>query len=214
MKTLKYSGLLILIGVLFMCASSKSENSSEKPKNQFSLKEEEKKLLLKIARETLDSYVKNKQIPEFEIPYDTLKTNAGAFVTLNKNHNLRGCIGYIMPVKPLYLTVIENAVNACSRDYRFPPVSPAELKDIHIEISVLSPPVEVESYNDIIIGEHGVILKKEGHQAVFLPQVAPEQGWDLATTLTHLSTKAGLPPDGWKKNASFEVFTAIVFKEE
>ncbi len=213
MKLLKYSGLLLIIGVMFMCMSAKSDNSSKKPKNQFTLKEEEKKLLLKIARETLDSYVKNGQIPEFEIPFDTLKSNAGAFVTLNKNHNLRGCIGYILPVKPLYQAVIEMAVNACSRDYRFPPVSPEELKDIHIEISVLSPPVEVDSYKDIEIGKHGIILKKDRHQAVFLPQVAPEQGWDLATTLTHLSVKSGLPQDGWKKNASFEVFTAIVFKE-
>ena len=87
------------------------------------------------------------------------------------------------------------------------------LKNISIEISVLSPPWQVESYNDIKIGTHGIILKKDGHSAVFLPQVASEQGWDLATTLTHLSQKAGLPADGWKKDAEFEVFTAIVFHE-
>lgn len=196
-----------------MGIKSRSKNPSEKSKNQFTLTEEEKKFLLKIARETVESYVKENKIPEFKIPFDTLKSNAGAFVTLNKNHHLRGCIGSIAPIKPLYQTVIDNAINACSKDYRFQPVTPVELKNIKIEITVLSPPVPVDSYKDIKIGKHGIILKKGFNQAVFLPQVATEQGWDLATTLTHLSTKAGLAGDGWKKDTSFEVFTGIILKE-
>ncbi len=200
-----------------MCAASESKNPSDNskkaPKNQFSLSTEEKEFLIKIARETLESYVKNKKIPKFKIPFDTLKSNAGAFVTLNKNHQLRGCIGDILPRKPLFQSVIDNAVNSCSTDPRFPPVTLAELKDIHVEITVLSPPVKVDSYKDIIIGKHGVILRKGYNGAVFLPQVATEQGWDLETTLTYLSRKAGLSPDGWKKGATFEIFTGIIIKE-
>ena len=200
-----------------MCSTSNSDNSSKnskkQPKDQFTLSVEEQQFLLKIARETLESYVKDKKIPEFEIPFDTLKSNAGAFVTLNLKGNLRGCIGRISADKPLYQVVVENAVNSSSRDHRFSPVTPAELKDIHLEITVLSPPIEVDSYKDIIIGKHGVILRKGSSGAVFLPQVAVEQGWDLAATLTHLAMKAGLPPDAWKKGAKFEIFTGIILKE-
>lgn len=202
-----------VVGYAAMAITSKNNPSSDEYQNEFSLTEDEKKFLLKIARETLETYVKKKKIPTFTINNDKLKQNAGAFVTLNKNNRLRGCIGYIDPVKPLYLTIIDNAVNSCSKDYRFPPVDVSELPDIKIEISVLTPPIPVDSYNDIVIGKHGIILKKDGHQAVFLPQVAPEQGWDIATTLTHLSLKAGLSKDAWKKDTSFEVFTAIVFHE-
>jgi len=201
-----------VVGYIAMSFSGK-DIYNENPEAGFTLTDEEKKFLLQIARRTLTEYVKNRKIPEFEIKDEKLKKKAGAFVTLNKHHNLRGCIGYILPVKPLYQTVIENTINACSRDYRFSPVIPAELDDIEIEISVLSPPVPVKSYNDIVLGKHGIILKKGFNQAVFLPQVAPEQGWDLPTTLTHLSLKAGLGPDDWKSGCEYEVFTAIVFSE-
>lgn len=199
-----------VVGYSAMVITSKNINNES---SDFTLTKEEQQFLLKIARETLDGYVKNHKIPKFDIPYEKLKQNAGAFVTLNINHELRGCIGYIEPIKPLYQTVIDNAINSSTKDYRFSPVSTDELKDITIEISVLTPPVPVASYKDIKIGTHGMILKKGFNQAVFLPQVAPEQGWDLATTLTHLSMKAGLGPNDWKQGAEFEVFTAIVFHE-
>ena len=127
---------------------------------------------------------------------------------------MRGCIGYIEPIKPLYQSIIDNTINAAVNDPRFQNVSKEELADIKIEISVLTPPHKVGSYNDIQIGKHGIILKKGFHTAVFLPQVAPEQGWDLETTLTHLSLKAGLDADAWKSGTEFEVFTAIVFSED
>ncbi len=201
-----------VVGYVAMSFSGKNINQEE-PEVGFNLTEEEKKFLLQIARKTLTEYVRNRKTPAFEITNTKFKQKAGAFVTLTKNHNLRGCIGYILPVKPLYQAVIENTINACSRDFRFLPVTPDELDDIEIEISVLSPPVPVDSYNDIILGKHGIILKKGLNQAVFLPQVAPEQGWDLSTTLTHLSLKAGLDPDAWKSGCKFKVFTAIVFSE-
>jgi len=202
-----------VVGYTAMMFSGKNIKKDKNSEVGFDLTKEEKKFLLKMSRKVLEEYVRNHKIPEVKIDNEKLKKDAGAFVTLNKNHNLRGCIGYIMPIKPLYKSVIENTVNACSRDPRFTPVTSDELKNIEIEISVLSPPVSVESYKDIIIGQHGIILKKGFNQAVFLPQVAPEQGWDLATTLTHLSLKAGLGPNDWQMGCQYEVFTAIVFKE-
>lgn len=201
-----------IVGYAAMSFSGKDVPYNEK-KSGFYLTEEEKKLLLQMARKTLTEFIKKGKTPSFEIKSDTLKKNAGAFVTLNKDHQLRGCIGYILPVKSLSQTVIENTVNACSHDFRFPTVTASELDKIEIEISVLSPPEPVSSYKDIVLGKHGIILKKGMNQSVFLPQVAPEQGWDLSTTLTHLSMKAGLGPQDWKSGCEFQVFTAIVFKE-
>ena len=109
--------------------------------------------------------------------------------------------------------VIENAFNAGWRDHRFPQLSAAEIPELEIEISVLTPPRKVASAKDIEIGVHGVILEKGPYSAVFLPQVAPEQGWGVEETLTHLAMKAGLPPDGWKQGAAFSVFSAEVFGE-
>ncbi len=99
------------------------------------------------------------------------------------------------------------------RDTRFEPVTSSEVKDLHLEISALTVPTPVASYKDIRIGVDGVILQKDTHSAVFLPQVAPEQGWDVSQTLTHLALKAGLPSDAWQENARFLVFQAEVFKE-
>ena len=110
---------------------------------------------------------------------------------------------------------MENAINACSKDYRFPPVVPSELSDIKIEISVLTSPEKVGTWTDIVLGRDGIVLNVAGRQSVFLPQVAPEQGWTLEDTLMHLSLKAGLDSDAYKrKDAIFEVFQAEVFSEE
>ena len=109
----------------------------------------------------------------------------------------------------------ENAVNACSRDSRFSPVRPDELDSIELEVSVLSQPQPVASWRDIMIGRHGIILKHGVRKAVFLPQVAPEQGWTLEETLEHLSMKAGLPRQAWQDpRTEFSVFTAQVVEED
>jgi len=126
---------------------------------------------------------------------------------------LRGCIGDIFPQRPLYKSVIRNAINACFNDRRFPPVAEAECKDITIEISALTVPEPVASADEIRIGTDGVVLSKDGRSAVFLPQVAPEQGWDVDQMLTQLSLKAQLTADAWKEGASFLVFQADVFGE-
>ncbi|HEY9869502.1 MAG TPA: AmmeMemoRadiSam system protein A, partial [Candidatus Obscuribacterales bacterium] len=131
----------------------------------------------------------------------------------NGGRELRGCIGYIWPLKPLYQAVIDNAVTACTADYRFYSVKPEELDHIRIEISVLTPPRRINSYNDIVLGRDGIVLFKDGHQSVFLPFVATQFGWDLPTTLSELSRKAGLNPDDWRDGAKFDVFQADVFEE-
>ncbi len=136
----------------------------------------------------------------------------GVFVTLHDaSGDLRGCIGNILPVATLAEGLWGRAQDAALNDPRFDPVTPAELSSLSIEISVLSRPVPVASPNDIEIGKHGILLKKRGRSAVFLPQVAPEQGWNLETTLNHLALKAGLAPSAWREGASFEVFEAEVF---
>ncbi|MBX9878967.1 MAG: AmmeMemoRadiSam system protein B [Candidatus Obscuribacterales bacterium] len=181
------------------------------------LSEADKQALLKIARSTLNSYVDKKTVPTLAelgiAPSKALLEEKGAFVTLNKHKELRGCIGHIWPLKPLWQSVQENAVSACSVDYRFDSVKPEELKDIEVEISVLSKPRPISSYKEIVLGRDGIVLAKNGKQSVFLPFVAPQFGWTLDETLTQLSKKAGLEPDDWKEGAHFDVFQAEVFEE-
>ena len=155
----------------------------------------------------------------------SLERKAGAFVTLKckmnddgrcvaRGDDLRGCIGTIEPTDSVYDTVAMRAASAALEDTRFPhTVSVPELPFITIEISVLTPPVAVKSAEEIVIGKHGIVLRSGWNRATFLPQVAPEQGWDRETTLRHLARKAGLPEDGWKK-AEFRVYEAIVFGED
>ncbi|MDK2976164.1 MAG: uncharacterized protein PWP06_639 [Candidatus Marinimicrobia bacterium] len=148
-----------------------------------------------------------------ENPLYTQKT--GIFVTLHKNHELRGCIGHIIGHLPLKEALFEMAEAAAFSDPRFPPLSRNELQDISIEISILSELIPVDSIKKIIPGKHGVVLKQGFRQAVFLPQVALEQGWDRDEMLAHLSMKAGLNPQAYlDKNTDFFVFTADVFSEE
>jgi hypothetical protein len=139
-----------------------------------------------------------------------LRAERGAFVTLTLHGHLRGCIGYIEGIKPLVAAVIDNAASAAVNDPRFTPVQPADLPPLHVEISVLSPLRAVAGPEAIEVGRHGILLSKGRRQAVFLPQVATEQGWDLATTLDHLALKAGLPADAWRQDCAFQVFTAEI----
>jgi len=190
----------------------------EQKANTSELSDEDKKRLLALARKTIVYALKNRKVPEIgELNIsvsEAMEQPRAAFVTLKKNHQLRGCIGDIFPQRPLYQSIIINAVNAGFRDRRFAPLSDTEINDITIEISALTAPEPIDGYEKIRIGIDGVVLNKDGQSAVYLPQVAPEQGWDLEQTLTHLSLKAGLPAGGWKEGASFLVFQADVFGEE
>jgi AmmeMemoRadiSam system protein A len=143
-----------------------------------------------------------------------MKQTRAAFVTLKQNSQLRGCIGEIFPRQPLYMSVISNAINAAVNDRRFPPVTKDQCDSLDIEISALTVPAPIALSDQIRIGVDGVVLRKNGYSAVFLPQVAPEQHWNLEQMLTQLSLKAGLPADAWKQGASFLVFQAEVFGED
>ncbi|HOW97165.1 MAG TPA: AmmeMemoRadiSam system protein B [Kiritimatiellia bacterium] len=196
----------------------KKEEAMPKPASEFTLTADDQQALLKLARGTIEYYLEHGRPPKPEdlgiAVSSTMQQVAGAFVTLHKRGDLRGCIGEIVPRRPVCQAIVEQAVNAAVNDYRFNPVTADELPGLHVEISVLTPPVDVKSWRDIVIGRHGMILSKQGRSAVFLPQVAPEQGWGIEETLTHLSMKAGLPPDAWREGASYKVFEAVVFGEE
>lgn len=194
------------------------EEAPSKNRAEDFLSAQDKRTLLSMARRSIEYVFEHRKAPRSDIfkaeATDNMKKIAGCFVTLNLGNDLRGCIGEIEPVRPLYQAVTARAVDSAFRDPRFPQLSPAELKRVTIEISALTPAKPVKSYQDIVIGKHGMTIAKDGRSAVFLPQVAPEQGWDLATTLTYLSRKAGLAPDAWKSpDAKFTVFEAIVFHE-
>lgn len=180
----------------------------------------DKRALLDIARtsirQVLESGVAPKTAQFAARCSDAMRREAGCFVTLTdkSSQQLRGCIGEIQAFRPLFEAVSARAVDSAFRDPRFPALAPAEFDRVSIEISVLTPEHPVASWRDIVIGKHGMTIHKSGRSAVFLPQVAPEQGWDLATTLTYLAQKAGLRPDDWREGARFTVFEAIVFNEE
>ncbi|TLN17433.1 AmmeMemoRadiSam system protein A [bacterium] len=175
-------------------------------------------LALAIARHSISVYLHEGRKPsqgELWVPESgVFSEKRAAFVTLKKDGALRGCIGHIVPIEPLWMSISSNAISAAVRDPRFSPVGEGELGSLKIEISVLTPPVEIEDWRQFIAGEHGIILELGGYSAVFLPQVATEQGWSREETLSYLSLKAGLSPDGWKDpRARFRVFRAQVFGE-
>ncbi len=176
------------------------------------LDKEEQKTLLKIARETLKSYLKNGKAPQFNISSENLLELRGAFVTLKKNGELRGCIGHIEADKPLYQIVSEMAIAAATSDPRFPPVNLNELSRIKIEISVLSPMKKVENIKEIKVGRDGLVIRKGFYQGLLLPQVPVEWGWNREEFLRQVAIKASLPPDAWKE-AELYRFSAQVFSE-
>ena len=191
------------------------------------LSADDRAYLLRVARESMEYAVRSGNSPlvrhslgegGFPVPRNPPKSTRakmGAFVTLNDKATgaLRGCIGEIMPMRPLVEAVAARAVDAALRDPRFSPVSERELGGLRVEVSALTPPKRVASWRDIVLGRDGMTLEKDGCFAVFLPQVAPEQGWDLPTTLSYLSQKAGLSSDAWRDGATFETFQAEVFHE-
>ncbi len=203
------------LAIAFSGAEWASEGESENSTPQFS--DAERENLLKLAKGTISTFVKEKRCPTpVELGVDltpNMKSCRGVFVTLNKaaldggeHKRLRGCIGSIYPTRALHKAVQENAIAACSRDPRFGPVSVRELDELMIDVNVLTPPRRIADYNDIVIGRDGVILSKGDYQAVFLPQVAVEWGWTLEQMLTELALKAGLGRDDWRSGCHFDVF--------
>ena len=181
------------------------------------LTDDERQFLLRWARRSLEAAVCGNARGE-EKPLPTavparLDVPAGAFVSLHKKGQLRGCIGYVHATRSLCRTVMDAAAAAASRDPRFPPVQPAELPDLDLEISVLSPFRAVRP-EEIQVGTHGVLITQDRRHGLLLPQVASEHQWDREKFLEETCRKAGLAPDAWRRGATIEAFTADVFGEE
>jgi len=181
----------------------------------FSLTRQEKETLLKIARSSVESAVR--QHKEYECSPGgsaALAQERGAFVTLTENGELRGCIGYVAPIKPLYLTVRDVAAHAALHDSRFRPVSVAELSELEYEVSVLSPLRRVLDVQEIQTGRHGLLMRQGDREGLLLPQVASEQKWGRTTFLEETCMKAGLPGNCWRSpETDIFRFTALVFNE-
>ena len=177
------------------------------------LKDAEKKALLSFARETILRYITTQTIPLPRNLPPRMDFPQGAFVTLKKAGQLRGCIGHMPGDVALGQNVGAMALQAAFNDPRFSPVEPGELNRLEIEISVLTPMKPVRSSDDIVVGRDGVVLTKAGSSAVFLPQVATENKWNRSEMLNQLCAKAGLGTGCWKRDAQFQVFQAEVFSE-
>lgn len=175
----------------------------------------ERSELLRIARTAIKEKLEGRTWNPDEPPTPRLAQKQGAFVTLHEQGFLRGCIGYIVGVKPLYLTVADMARQAAFADPRFRPLTPAEYPKIDIEITVLSPLRKISNPADVRVGKHGLLVRRGPYQGVLLPQVAVEEGWDRETFLAHTCRKAGLPPSSWKEEQTeLFVFTGEVFGEK
>jgi len=181
----------------------------------FSLSDQEKSELLALARKSVEHAVQSRAA--YEPPATTteaLNQERGAFVTLHEAGQLRGCIGYTSPIKPLYMTVRDTATYAALRDPRFSPVTSSELPRLEYEISVLSPLRRVTDVDQIKVGEHGLIMKNGSDEGLLLPQVPVEQRWDRHKFLEETCIKAGMRPDCWKDDdTDIFSFTAVVFGE-
>jgi AmmeMemoRadiSam system protein A len=176
------------------------------------LTEQDKKALHDIAKTVIENKARGKAIPEFKVESSILKENRGAFVTIQKKGQLRGCIGYIEGHGPLHQTIEEMAEAAAFRDPRFHPVKEKELAELEIEISVLTPLKRVLDINEIEVGKHGIYIKKGWFSGLLLPQVATEYGWDRQTFLEHTCQKAGLPSSAWReKDTEIYIFSADIF---
>jgi len=200
-------------GVFYKIAGGKEKMKEEKKVGvDLGLTEEEKRTLHQIAKTVIENKAKGKAVPDFKIESTTLKENRGAFVTIQKKGQLRGCIGYIEGHGPLYKTIEEMAEAAAFRDPRFSPVKEKELPELDIEISVLTPLKKITNVNEIEVGKHGIYIKKGWFSGLLLPQVATEYGWDRQTFLEHTCQKAGLPSNAWKeKDTEIYIFSADIF---
>lgn len=178
------------------------------------LSEADKLVLLKIARATVERYLTTGTLPLPRASTPALRSKQGAFVTLKKNGDLRGCIGHMAEDVPLAQLVSRMALAAAFEDTRFSPVRAEELSSLELEISVLTPLSPVPGPGAVVVGRDGVVVRKAGRSAVFLPQVASEQGWSRDELLDHLCEKAGLPRDCWRRDCQLLTFRAIVFGEK
>ncbi len=179
------------------------------------LSDADKTQLLTLARSTIKHKLTGEPIENGPADNERLSEPRGAFVTLHKQGQLRGCIGTFTSKQSLADTIEEMAISASQQDPRFNPVHQEELADIDIEISALTPLRPIENVSEIEVGTHGIYITRGYRSGVLLPQVATEQGWDREQFLQHTCIKAGLPPDAWQaEETKIEIFSAEVFGEK
>lgn len=179
------------------------------------LSEEDKRILLQIARQSIEEEFGLASVNLYQNFSEGLNEKCGAFVTLSIDDELRGCIGYVISEKPLFETVYEVAKKSAFEDPRFYPLTAEELAHIEIEISVLSKPKTISSIGEIEVGKHGLIIQKGPFHGLLLPQVATKYNWNAETFLEHTCLKAGLNKHDWKHLATkIQTFTATVFSEK
>jgi AmmeMemoRadiSam system protein A len=173
---------------------------------------EERTVLLQLAHDSILSALEQREIP-LDPPTSHLAEPRGVFTSLYLHGQLRGCVGYVLPVGPVYRTVAETARAAAFDDTRFNRVRLEEAQDLQIELSILSVPQPVAA-DAVEIGRHGLLISMAGQRGLLLPQVPVEHQWDRVTFLEQTCRKAGLAPDAWQKGATIEAFTAEVFGEK
>jgi AmmeMemoRadiSam system protein A len=181
-----------------------------RPPQEFS--QQERTLLLTLAHDSIVSALENREI-FCTAPSPHLGQPRGAFTTIYFQGGLRGCVGYVFPVAPLYRTVAETARAAAFADTRFSPVTAEEALELEVSLSILSPlkPIQPE---EVMPGMHGLLISQAGHRGLLLPQVPIEHGWDRITFLAQTCRKAGLPLDAWQQGAAIEAFTAEIFGDQ
>ena len=169
--------------------------------------------LLELARQAIAEYLKTRRVPKHQTGDPALLQPSGAFVTLWRRGELRGCIGHIDADMPLCRAVQQMAVAAAVNDPRFPPVEEEELGDIEAEINILSPLAPVASADEIEVGKHGLMITKGIYRGLLLPEVAVERKWDRYEFLEAVCWKAGLPPGAWREGATLQTFTSVIIKQ-
>jgi AmmeMemoRadiSam system protein A len=184
-------------------------SSSTAQPDEFS--SEERVLLLQLAHESIAATLERREISLIP-PTAHLAKPRGAFTTLYYRNALRGCVGYVLPIKPLNVAVAETARGAAFDDSRFSPVTLDEARELQVSLSVLSPPQLIQP-DQIEIGRHGLLITLGPYRGLLLPQVPVEHEWDRRTFLEQTCRKAGLPPNAWQMDAKLEAFTAEVFAD-
>ena len=188
---------------------------------EFELSDDDGQVLVKMARTAVTEYLQNNTKINNKEFNSRFNIDSGIFVTITKENSLRGCIGYPLPIKKLSNAVIDSAIAAATEDPRFPAINPNELDNLIFEVTVLTPPIEinVEKYEDYLsiikVGRDGLIVENKQCSGLLLPQVPKEYGWDIEEFLAHTSEKAGLEKNAWKdQDTKVSRFEGIIFKEE
>jgi AmmeMemoRadiSam system protein B/AmmeMemoRadiSam system protein A len=212
-RVVGYGAVVLTTGPAESDASSLDQLQEGGAGSAVGLNDGDRESLLTLARETIHRYMSTGTVPLARDFPPSVCQKQGAFVTLKKHGQLRGCIGHLAEDSPLCRVVGSMALQAAFNDRRFAPLGEEELGDVEIEISVLTPMRRVPSADDILPGRDGVVLRKSNRSATYLPQVAVEQGWDRDAMLDHLCQKAGLPTACWRDGAELFAFQAVVFSE-